>query len=255
MQYAQTNVQLYQQLLRANWAEDDLRHVQSAYRLALRVVASHYHASERPFLAHLVGVASVLAHHGAHGTVVSAGLLHSVYEHGDFGDGSRGLSESRRRAVRRAVGAASEELIARYATLPWSETLLSEWLTRAGQLSPVDGAVAWMKLADLLECGEVASGLQVSTDLAEIAARLAAVLGHQALAAELIAVQGANPHSQASRVPEFLSTSHRRSFAVAPLSHGVRPGVRLLRLLRRVQGSLLTSTPFARRLAAACADN
>ena len=132
MQYAQTNVQLYQQLLGANWAEDDLRHVQSAYRLALRVVASHYHASERPFLAHLVGVASILAKHGAHCTVVSAGLLHSVYEHGDFGDGSRGLSETRRRAVRRSVGAASEELIARYATLPWSETFLSDLLTRAG---------------------------------------------------------------------------------------------------------------------------
>jgi (p)ppGpp synthase/HD superfamily hydrolase len=249
--YAQTNVQLYNQLLRANWAEDDLRHVQSAYRLALRLVAGYYHASEKPFVSHLVGVASILAHHQAHATVVCAGMLHSVYDHGDFGDGSSGTGESRRRAVRRAVGAASEELVARYSSLQWNVATLEGMVAGAANLSTVDGAVAWIKLADLLETTSDSHGLPAPSrhDAAqlEVGARLAAALGHVALATEL-APQAADVPPRSTRLPEFLQANHRGSFAVAPMSHAVRPGVRMARFFRGIRVALLTAPTVARWL-------
>jgi len=254
--YAQTNVQLYQQLARAQWVDEDLRHVQSAYQLAMRVVAGHYRASEKSFLAHLVGVASILAHHGAHATVVSAGLLHSVYRHGDFGDGTTGISETRRRIVRRSVGAASEELVARYAGFTWSVAVLEQLLASAHRLAPLDGTVAWMKLADLLE-GQaelyLPGSLVADPDAAidrersfEVAAALANALGYARMAAELSASLPAGaPH-----LSLFLPGAHREPFAVAPLSHGLRPGVRLARLLHRFRDSLLATAPRVAKEAA-----
>lgn len=236
MSYAQTNVQLYNQLRRADWADDDLRHLQAAYRLAMRVVPGHYRPNEKPLLAHLIGVASILASCGAPSTIVSAGLLHSVYNDGEFGDGSRGTSEDKRREVRRAVGAACAELVARYASFPWSVASLENFLARAPNLPAIDAAVALMKLADTLEnyheSGIEYSPVESSPDARrtwlDAAARLAGALGHDPLAAELAQLRRADD----GRVPEFLQTGHRGSFAVAPMSHGVRTKVRLGMLYR-----------------------
>jgi (p)ppGpp synthase/HD superfamily hydrolase len=239
MSYAQTNVQLYNQLRSANWADDDLRHAQAAYRLAMRLVAGHYRANEKPFIAHLVGVASILASCGAPSTVVSAGLLHAVYRHGEFGDGSRGTSEDKRREVRRAVGAACEGLVARYASLPWNLETLEAMLARAPSLPAIDSAVAWMKLADTLEdfhelgreyapAESWPERLDAERRWLELSARLAQALGYEHLAAELAQMGQTEP----AAVPAFLQTDHRDSFAVAPMSHGMRATVRLGMLYR-----------------------
>lgn len=256
MSYAQTNVQLYNQLRRLDWADDDLRHVQAAYQLAMRVVAGHYRANEKPFLSHLVGVASILASCGAPSTIVSAGLLHAVYHHGEFGDGSRGMREDKRRKVRRAVGAACEELVVRYASWQWSVASLENLAARAPKLPAVDAAVALMKLADTLEDFH-----ELGTEYAPVkswpdspgarrawfdaAVKLALALGHDRLAAELAQPLGAD----GGRVPEFLQTDHPDSFAVAPKSHGVRTTVRLGMLYRLIRDSLLQARPSGRKAA------
>ncbi len=98
--YAQTNIQLYGQLLQCNWSDADLRQVQAAYALAMTIFAGHYRPNHKSFLAHLVGTASILAAHDADATIVAAGLLHSAYSHGEFGDGSRGMTAAKRRTVR-----------------------------------------------------------------------------------------------------------------------------------------------------------
>jgi (p)ppGpp synthase/HD superfamily hydrolase len=254
MTYAQTNVQLYNELRLLKWPDDDLRHVQAAYHLAMRVVAGHYRPNEKPFVAHLVGVASILASRGAPSTVVCAGLVHAVYNHGEFGDGSRGPSEDKKRQVRRAVGAASEELVARYTAFPWSLARLEALAARAADLPDVDAAVALMKLADTLEeCHE--SGMHYAPQQSwpdasrgawlDAAARLARALRHPSLAAELAAARGAG----GDRVPEFLQTDHETSFAVAPMSHGVRTTVLLGQLYRRMRDQVLPARPLGRKAA------
>src|SRR5207244_4190438 len=119
MSYSQTNIQLYGQLFQADWPDADLRGVQAAYELAMSLFAGHFRPNHKPFLAHLVGTASILATHGADSTSVAAGLLHSAYSHGEFGDGSRGMTSAKRRTVRRAVGDPCESLIARYTSFRW----------------------------------------------------------------------------------------------------------------------------------------
>jgi (p)ppGpp synthase/HD superfamily hydrolase len=256
MPYAQTNVQLYNQLRAANWADEDLRHVQSAYRLAMRVVAGHYRANEKPFVAHLVGVASILASCGAPPTVVSAGLLHAVYRHGEFGDGSRGASEDKRREVRRAVGAACEELVARYAACRWSLEMLQDLLARAPGFSPIEAAVALMKLADTLEDfddrGHEYAPVETPPEppaaerqRLELSARLAAALGCNRLSAELAQL---GPEVVPT-VPAFLQTDHPDSFAVAPMSHGMRTTVRLGMLYRLMRDGVRHARQLGRKAA------
>jgi (p)ppGpp synthase/HD superfamily hydrolase len=254
MSYAQTNVQLYNQLRHLRWSDDDLRHVQAAYQLAMRVVAGHYRPSEKPFLAHLVGVASILAECGAPATVVAAGLLHGVYNQGEFGDGSRGASEEKRRHVRRAVGAASEELVARYAATHWTVEGLERLAARAGHPAEIDAAVTLVKLADTLE-GCLDLGMHYAPEQSwpggdrrawfEAAVRLAEALGHEKLAVQLSAALA----SHESAVPGVLQTDHEGSFAVAPMSHGMRTTVRLGQFYRQMRDRVLSVRTSDRKAA------
>src|SRR6059058_2198532 len=103
MPYAQTNIELYGQLFQADSPDADLRGVQAAYELAMRLFAGHFRPNHKPFLAHLVGTASILAAHGGDSRLVAAGLLHSAYSHGEFGDGSRAMTAAKRRTLHRAI--------------------------------------------------------------------------------------------------------------------------------------------------------
>ena len=95
--YAQTNLQLYAQMLRAAYPETDVDRVRAAYEFALPLFAGAYRGSGKPFIAHLVGTASILVSIRARMPVVVAGLLHAVYASGEFGNGWRGDRDSRRR--------------------------------------------------------------------------------------------------------------------------------------------------------------
>jgi hypothetical protein len=53
---------------------------------------------------------------------------------------------------------------------------------------------------------------------------------------------------RSTRLPEFLQANHRGSFAVAPMSHAVRPGVRMARFFRGIRVALLTAPTVARWL-------
>src|SRR5262249_6068970 len=117
---AQTNLQLYGQLLALGHASADVAAGAEAYELAMRLLAGCFRGSGKPFLAHAVGTASVLGSVRARVPVVSAGLLHAAYTLGEFGNGWRGASPAKRAEVRRAVGSEVEELVTRYTELEWS---------------------------------------------------------------------------------------------------------------------------------------
>ena len=149
--YAQTNLQLYGQMLRAGRPELELRLVRDAYELAVRLFAGHFRGNGKPFLAHLVGVASILAEHGHPIESVTAGLLHSVYSFGEFGDGTRGLSSRKRQEVRQTVGTAVEELVSHYTTSDWRLVTLCALRDVPNLRRQPRKEVFHLKVADVLE--------------------------------------------------------------------------------------------------------
>ncbi len=84
---AMVNTRLYGQLLAQGRSDDDLWAIRRAYDLTSVLYSGAYQADGRPFTAHVVSVASILALIGMPSTIVAAGLIHNVYGNGDFGDG------------------------------------------------------------------------------------------------------------------------------------------------------------------------
>ena len=88
--YAQTNIQLFNQLQREGYGAADLEAVARAYDLAIALTTGRFRASGKTFIAHLVGTAGILGSLKAPGPLVVAGLLHAAYAAGDFGDDQSG---------------------------------------------------------------------------------------------------------------------------------------------------------------------
>ncbi|HCD56009.1 MAG TPA: hypothetical protein DEQ90_11340, partial [Halieaceae bacterium] len=83
--FAQTNLQLRRQLVALDYSEQDVTRVDTAYQLGVPLFSAQYRASGKPFIAHLVGTASILASHHAAVDTLIAGLLHATFMTGDFG--------------------------------------------------------------------------------------------------------------------------------------------------------------------------
>jgi (p)ppGpp synthase/HD superfamily hydrolase len=120
MRVALTNLDLYEQLHRAGHGEADLLRIRDSYIFAVGLFSDRFRASGKPFLAHLVGTASLVASFDARLPVVIAALLHAVYESGAFADGTTGPVDDHRRTVRERVGAEVEELVSAYHGLRWN---------------------------------------------------------------------------------------------------------------------------------------
>ncbi|MCB1844238.1 MAG: HD domain-containing protein, partial [Halioglobus sp.] len=125
---AQTNLQLYRQLHAAGYSGDDIGRVQRAHEFALPAFSAQYRASGKPFIAHLVGTASVLANQGERAELLLAGLLHAVYSNGDLGiEPGKRQSARRRRLVRDQAGEGVETLIAAYDDSQWNAEGIRIW--------------------------------------------------------------------------------------------------------------------------------
>lgn len=226
--YAQTNLQLYNQLIAAGRTEADLRLVHDAYELALRLFAGQYRGNGKPFVAHLVGVASILAAHEQPLDMLTAGLLHSVYSFGEFGDGTRGMTPRKRRQVREVVGETAEALIADYTTAGWSLALLAAHQQRVASMAPSVSKVLAIKVADVIEdhvdLGLAYAPTKVLVEGTENAAWTEALIGTAKAvgAADLAAELEAITACQSPQVPGCLVSSRGASFVVAPLSHRER---------------------------------
>ena len=84
---AQTNLQLYNQLRAQGYSQKELVIVHRAYEFLTTIYPGYFQADGKPFVAHTVGVASILAHLQLPAEFIAAGLLHNIYGNGDFGDG------------------------------------------------------------------------------------------------------------------------------------------------------------------------
>lgn len=150
---AQTNIQLYNQLLLQGYNKNDLSSVRSAYELSVKIFTGFYRGNGKPFISHLVGTASVIATTGGGLNEIIAGLLHSAYSLGEFGDGSRGANPKKRRMVREVVGEEIEQVIYNFPSLDWNNDDIIERLahTPASELSGREQLLIWMRLAHEVE--------------------------------------------------------------------------------------------------------
>jgi (p)ppGpp synthase/HD superfamily hydrolase len=148
--YAQTHLQLYRQLQDGVYGEEDLVLVDRAYQIAMRLFAGHYRPNNKPFLMHLVGVASILANVRQPAVVVAAGLLHSAYP---LGLGRKGTEVNRkyRKQIAASLGQEVEQLVYEYANRRWSVSDFRDGEDDVQSLT-LDGRQLYLiKLADIHE--------------------------------------------------------------------------------------------------------
>jgi (p)ppGpp synthase/HD superfamily hydrolase len=149
---AQTNVQLYNELRVRGVARNELVLVHRAYELLTTLYPGYYQADGKPFVAHTVGVASILGQLGQPSEIVAVGLLHNVYGNADFGDGrGPGATPARRRLVRDELGARIEELLVRFAQLRTQGGAAGTSPSRVGALDDTERRLLIVDLADHLE--------------------------------------------------------------------------------------------------------
>ncbi len=126
MNVAQTNLQLYNQLQLEDWSDTDLISIKKAYNVSQQLFPNAYRPSQKPFICHLVGTASVLAHWQERPAMVTAGLLHSAYLYGKFGDKTSGATSARRQYLGETVGTPVEKLVYLYTSEKSNDPLISE---------------------------------------------------------------------------------------------------------------------------------
>lgn len=243
---AQTNLQLYNELCRQQRSTVELAQVRAAYELAMELFSAQYRASGKPFLAHLVGTASLLAWMRQSMTIVTAGLLHAAFEFGDFGDGASGVTPARRRRLTAVVGAETSNLVAAYQVMSRAQAMLA---TRNGQLSKCSAQerfVLLIHLADTVEeyadCGVgYAPGkeqfYQQACDADVAAETVAAVkrLGLESYANELSEIFET---TKRCATPPELSSGRRGSFRILPGSCRERSPVRWRRTWQKLRGNV-----------------
>jgi hypothetical protein len=245
LQAAQVNLDLYQQLHDAGWSAAELGIVRDAYLLAMRLFSDRFRANGKPFVAHLVGTASILAMVGARPAVVVAGLLHAAYANGVFPDGFAGVTDRHRRIVRDATGAEPERLVAAYQALAWKPAVVAPLIADWAAVGPELKDVLLMRMANALEdhlglgmrlCdeGRGAFGVQREDHI-----RIATLLGQPALAVALAeayrlndAAEWAAPIALARDISFRLQASSSLTGS-QHLSAAFRAAVRKLRRLAR----------------------
>lgn len=146
---AQTNLELYAQAIALGYSHDQCRVLADAYLFALRQVFPLARGSGKPFIAHLVGTASLVMESGCTDHWVIGALLHALYQRRvPFQDDL--APEERRSVVAARFGPRVDDLLHRYTAF---ESADLRRLTDGATAAEAD--VLTLRLADELEdiCG------------------------------------------------------------------------------------------------------
>ena len=244
---AQTNLQLYNQLRLQGREDSQLALAKRAYDLSALLYAGYYQGDGKPFVAHTVGVASILAWLDLPGEVVAFGALHNVYGNGDFGDGlQHATTPARRSRVRVAAGAVVEDMVYRFRDFRISSKTVDRIEGELDRMGEVERHMVLADLADYLE-KYVDLGVQyfgdsnwITTEIDQLGARLIAVSERleQPLLAEMMREAFAAASKQPGPPQELRNTGGRHITLTLPLSARPRLGpitrVWLRRQRRRV---------------------
>jgi hypothetical protein len=250
---AQTNIQLCNQLAAASWSVDDLARLRRTYELAMVIFSGQYRANGKTQIAHHVGVASVVSAHCDRREVALAGLVHSAYYLGDWGEGRFTVTPTKRERLRAAVGDDVERLVFGYTELAWDVESVRKLDARAPSLSDFERVLVLMRLANEIdEFGDSAmaylrdnshhgladaSGVAVMVSLAEHA-------GFETVGGRLRDVTGASAHLA---VPDVLVTQAVDSVFVPTRSSRRRLHIALQD--SKVGHAIAARVPGARELA------
>jgi hypothetical protein len=231
---AQTNLQLYEQIRAQGRPAGDLALIRRCYELSVTLYSGRFQGDGKPFVAHTIGVASIMAQHGGSSVVVGAACIHNVYGNGDFGDGEwETASPHRRRFVSDAVGEEVEDAIYRFRSLRLNSDTIERIVSGLDRLDARERELLAMDLADHLEkyadrgvlyFGD-GSWIESITDkhgatMIDIANRL----GYPALA---VALADAFEDARSQSIPPELRPDPRHTAIelVMPLSCVRRPGL------------------------------
>ena len=251
--YAQTNIQLFDQLQREGYTEDELNVVRDTYVLAARLFTGLYRPSGKTFVAHAVGTASILGSLRTPTTMVAAGLIHAAYEHGDFGDGSQGISETKREQIKQAVGKEVEGYVARYTALRWHSKTIPTIYDGLPTLGPIDRDILLMRLANTLEdlldlgvlyCFNAESRRRTYLRRGSMMIDIAERLGFPTLGRELARVL---EETASSKVAAELRSHHKGVVLIPPSSYCRRTRVLLCQESTRVFERLRSMTKVRTR--------
>jgi len=243
---AQTNLDLYRQLHGLGYTEKQLIRIRDGYRLVLSLFPDRFRANGKPFVAHLVGTASILAAADARPEVVTAGLMHAVYDNGDFADSVGGATAAHRRAVGDCAGAEIEALVAAYHRLRWKRAVVAP-LLQSGEAFPREvQEILLMRIANEIEdhvslgmrlCNETRAAQAVPRDMYIALAR---ALDRPDLAQTLVA---AYRETDAAHWAAPFAEAHTASYRVVSnagmtgsqhLAAALRAAMRKLRRLARL---------------------
>jgi (p)ppGpp synthase/HD superfamily hydrolase len=224
--YAQTNIQLFNQLHRDGYRAADLEAVASAHELMMALMTGQFRASGKTFIAHLVGTASILGSLRVASPMLAAALLHAAYSAGDFGDDRLGISDAKRERVRSAVGEHVEDYVWRYHNLPWDDQTIRTVSDGLDGMAAIEREVVLMRLANELEdfldlgilyCGDQKRLWTSGRHRWQLMVGIARNLGFPGLAGELDRTIG---ETAAAVIPPELSRRNARnaSFLLAPQS-------------------------------------
>ena len=147
---AQTNLQLYRQMQDCSYSQHDLVLVDKAHRLAMQLFAGYYRPNNKPFIAHLVGTASILAAAQQPAYVIAAGLLHSAYWLG-LGRKGAGVKPHYRKELTTLLGVQAEQLVYEYSNRQWSVQDFSISVDDLLSLTAEEKLLYLIKLADIHE--------------------------------------------------------------------------------------------------------
>lgn len=148
MRYAQSILELLNRLYRDGYGRSDLCLARDAYLLAMHAFTGLGRPSGKLFIDHAVGTASVLHGVGAPPAITCAGLIHSIYAHGDMGGWRKGISKASRRQVEAVVGLQVEELVAGYTALRSNRATASAIATELKTYDAIGRGVVLMRLAN-----------------------------------------------------------------------------------------------------------
>jgi (p)ppGpp synthase/HD superfamily hydrolase len=212
----------------------------------MRLFAGRYRASEKPFVAHLVGTASVVASLRARPAVILAALLHAAYVQGDFGDGPPGDSAPHVFCMREAIGDEAESLVAQYTRFPWGPEDLARLSERAVTMTDREKDLVLLRLAN--EVDDLADlGLLYYADAehrrseALAAAPMWITLAQRLASPELASALAAGTDElRSARVPLALQTEVSKSFdsRTPPQRTLWRRALERLRRRRRAAGAV-----------------
>lgn len=217
--FAQTIIQLYNQLQEKGYSQGDLLFVKKTYDLAIQLFSGRFQENGKEFISHCVGTASILASLGQSVDIVATGLIHNVYWTGDFGDGERGITRKKQLYIRQTLGSNVENLVSCFNSFQWGEKFFPRIHASLAAMTQLDQTIVLLYLADNVEhnlnFGSTYYSAQERSSYCpsngNLMIEMANILGFPFLAQHLEAVQRQNAEIQ---IPQEFHSTHRRGFLI-----------------------------------------